>query len=226
MRRTLSVCRSGLAAAAAVVLLTACGGSDGDDSASESSATTSSSASETTENSAPQADSEFCTEAAAIQERVAAGPDRARPEQPRRDLPAGVGGDPGDRAAGRDRGRLEPVRRRHRAVRRDLADRLRGPGRLRPVAAQAGEVRPSSARPASVQTYLATQCGLRTTRRPSRPPPPAERYRLTSVSCGPPLIPEVAGRSSSGVGTLRVPVVCGSAAADVDAPGVAATAPG
>ena len=81
MRRTLSLCRSGLAAAAAVVLLTACGGSDEDSTASEttSSSTTSSSASETPENTAPQADSEFCTEAAAIQERVTAslsGPDQ------------------------------------------------------------------------------------------------------------------------------------------------------
>jgi hypothetical protein len=74
MRRTLSLCRSGLAAAAAVVLLTACGGGDGDSTAAEStsSSSTSSSASETTENTAPQADSEFCTEAAAIQERVTA----------------------------------------------------------------------------------------------------------------------------------------------------------
>ena len=73
MRRTLSLCRSGLAAAAAVVLLTACGGSDEDSNASEStSSSSSSSASVTTENTAPQADSEFCTEAAAIQERVTA----------------------------------------------------------------------------------------------------------------------------------------------------------
>jgi hypothetical protein len=79
MRRTLSLCRSGLAAAAAVVLLSACGGSDEDGNASESSSSStssssssSSSASETTENTAPQADSEFCTEAAAIQERIAA----------------------------------------------------------------------------------------------------------------------------------------------------------
>ena len=73
MRRTLSLCRSGLAAAAAVVLLTACGGSDEDSNASEStSSSSSSSASETTENTAPQADSAFCTEAAAIQERVTA----------------------------------------------------------------------------------------------------------------------------------------------------------
>jgi hypothetical protein len=73
MGRTLSFCRSGLAAAAAVVLLTACGGSDDDTTAAETTtSSSSSSASETTENSAPQADSEFCTQAAAIQERIAA----------------------------------------------------------------------------------------------------------------------------------------------------------
>jgi hypothetical protein len=75
MRRTLILCRSGLAAAAAVVLLTACGGSDEDSNASDSttsSSSSSSSASETSENNAPQADSQFCTEAAAIQERIAA----------------------------------------------------------------------------------------------------------------------------------------------------------
>lgn len=73
MRRTLILCRSGLAAAAAVVLLTACGGSGDDTSASEStSSSSSSSAAETTENTAPQADSEFCTSAAAIQERITA----------------------------------------------------------------------------------------------------------------------------------------------------------
>ena len=94
MRRTLSLCRSGLAAAAAVVLLTACGGSDEDTNASDStSSSSSSSASETTENTAPQADSAFCTEAAAIQERVTASLTESGPEQPRRDLPAGLRGD-------------------------------------------------------------------------------------------------------------------------------------
>jgi hypothetical protein len=76
MRRTLAFCRGGLVAAAAAVLLTACGGGSKDDTASSetttSSSSSSSSASETTENTAPQADSEFCTEAAAIQERVTA----------------------------------------------------------------------------------------------------------------------------------------------------------
>jgi hypothetical protein len=73
MRRTLSICRGGLAAAAAVVLLTACGGSEEDTPAAESTSagtTTSSSSPETSENTAPQADSEFCTQAAAVQERI------------------------------------------------------------------------------------------------------------------------------------------------------------
>src|SRR4051794_7987787 len=65
MRRTLIASRAGLTAAAAFVLLTACGGSSGNsnDAASTStSETTTSSA----ENSAPKADSEFCTQAQAL----------------------------------------------------------------------------------------------------------------------------------------------------------------
>ena len=75
MRRTLTACRSGLSVAAAVVLLSACGGSDEDSSAAGSSET-SPSASET---SAGSADSEFCTEAASIQERVGASFTEADP---------------------------------------------------------------------------------------------------------------------------------------------------
>jgi hypothetical protein len=68
MRRTLPACRSGLTVAAVVVLLSACSGSDEDSSAaSSSSAAPSSSASESTGDSA---NSQFCTEAADIQERV------------------------------------------------------------------------------------------------------------------------------------------------------------
>ena len=68
MRRTLIVCRAGLTAAAAFALLTACGGGSGDNKAASTSAseTTSSSA----ENSAPQADSEFCTQAQALIEAL------------------------------------------------------------------------------------------------------------------------------------------------------------
>jgi hypothetical protein len=65
MRRTLTLCRGGLTVAAALVLLTACGGSsEGSDkaAAASSSEPTASSA----ENTAPQADSEFCTQAKAL----------------------------------------------------------------------------------------------------------------------------------------------------------------
>ncbi|SFF57199.1 hypothetical protein [Blastococcus tunisiensis] len=67
MRRTLTVCRSGLSLAAAVVLVTACGGSDDEDAASSESSASTSSAAETT---AEQDDSEFCTQAAAAFEQV------------------------------------------------------------------------------------------------------------------------------------------------------------
>jgi hypothetical protein len=63
--RLFTACRSGLSVAAAAVLLSACGGSDEGGSASGSSET-SARASE----SGASADSQFCTDAAAIQERV------------------------------------------------------------------------------------------------------------------------------------------------------------
>lgn len=69
MRTSLRLCRTGLSAAAALVLLTACGGS-GDkksDSAASSAPTTSAS-----ETSADAAGSQFCTEAAAVQQRIGA----------------------------------------------------------------------------------------------------------------------------------------------------------
>ncbi|TFV53424.1 hypothetical protein [Blastococcus sp. TF02A-35] len=65
MRRSVSACRAGVSLAAAVVLLSACGGSDEDGSAAGSS----SSATATTAGSAV---SQFCTEAASIQERLQA----------------------------------------------------------------------------------------------------------------------------------------------------------
>lgn len=69
MRRTLTLCRTGLAGAAAFVLLTACGG--GDDTASSSS----SSASETTTSSSSEtgaaADTEFCQQAASLNDALA-----------------------------------------------------------------------------------------------------------------------------------------------------------
>ena len=66
MRRTLTACRSGLSVAAAVVLLSACGGSDEGGSASSTSEASSSAA----ETSADAAGSQFCAEAAAVQENV------------------------------------------------------------------------------------------------------------------------------------------------------------
>jgi hypothetical protein len=68
MRRTLTVCRHGFPLAAAVVLLTACGGSGNDDASSSSSAPTSGAA----ETGAADADSEFCTQAAGIEQTVGA----------------------------------------------------------------------------------------------------------------------------------------------------------
>jgi hypothetical protein len=76
MRRTLTACRTGLSVAAALVLLTACGGSDEDESASSESSASSSSAAETT---APEADSEFCTQAAGIEERVSSSFNQSDP---------------------------------------------------------------------------------------------------------------------------------------------------
>ena len=64
--RIFPTCRSGLSVATAVVLLSACGGSDEDGSAAGSSETSASA----TESSAGSADSQFCTDAASIQERV------------------------------------------------------------------------------------------------------------------------------------------------------------
>lgn len=70
MRRSFTACRTGVSLAAAVLLLTACGGSD--DESSSASGGSSSSAPESTasESGGDNADSEFCTAAAAVQERV------------------------------------------------------------------------------------------------------------------------------------------------------------
>ena len=75
MRRTLTLCRTGLAGAAAVVLLTACSGND---STSASSPSSSSAAASTSASSAPSSgsggasDSEFCTQAASLQDTLSA----------------------------------------------------------------------------------------------------------------------------------------------------------
>lgn len=71
MRRTVPVCRSGFSIVAAAVLLTACGGSD--DSASPgSSASSSSVATSSARSSASAADSQFCRDAAAVEQHVGA----------------------------------------------------------------------------------------------------------------------------------------------------------
>jgi hypothetical protein len=69
MRRTLSVVRGGLATATAVVLLTACS-SGSDDESGDAARSSSGSAAES--SSAGSADSDFCTGAAAVQERIGA----------------------------------------------------------------------------------------------------------------------------------------------------------
>jgi len=65
MRRTLTLCRTALAGAAVAVLLTACGGGSNDDSASTSSAKTTTSSSSSS-SSAAAADTEFCQQAATL----------------------------------------------------------------------------------------------------------------------------------------------------------------
>lgn len=69
MRRTLRVCGHALSVVAAAALLTACGGSGNDGSAASSSGRTSSSASG---SSADAAASDFCKQAAEVQQHVAA----------------------------------------------------------------------------------------------------------------------------------------------------------
>lgn len=65
----LSLIARGVAATAAALLLTGCGGSSDDDATPTPSSEASSSAAETS-SEAPESDSEFCTEAAAIPENL------------------------------------------------------------------------------------------------------------------------------------------------------------
>jgi hypothetical protein len=87
MRRTLTICRTGLAGAAAVALLAACGGNDSTNASSSSSSTSSSSsaAATTTGSSSasaggPAADTEFCKQAATVDDDLA-GLDTSDPTQ-------------------------------------------------------------------------------------------------------------------------------------------------
>ena len=67
MRRSLLACRTGLTVAAALVLVSACGGSEEDGAASpSSSAPAASSSSSAAGSEAPQAGSQFCTEAESL----------------------------------------------------------------------------------------------------------------------------------------------------------------
>jgi hypothetical protein len=85
MRRTLTTFSTGLAGAAAFVLLTACGG--GSDSSAASSSTASSSTAGTTSSSAAESSSggdagssEFCQQAAQLQNELQSAPDISNPE--------------------------------------------------------------------------------------------------------------------------------------------------
>jgi hypothetical protein len=70
MRPSLTVCRSGLLVAAAAVLLTACGGSAEDEAAQSSAAQSSAAQSSAAQSSAAASESDFCTQAAGIEDRI------------------------------------------------------------------------------------------------------------------------------------------------------------
>src|SRR4051812_38884331 len=79
MRRTLTLCRTGLAGVAAAVLLTACSGSDDSSASSSSSAVESTSASAgASSGSGSGSGSEFCTQAASLENTLSA-PDLSDP---------------------------------------------------------------------------------------------------------------------------------------------------
>jgi hypothetical protein len=77
MRRTLTLCRTALAGAALAVLLTACGGGGNDNSASSTSAKSTTSSS----SSAAAADTEFCKQAASLQQDLTNLSNTAEPSQ-------------------------------------------------------------------------------------------------------------------------------------------------
>jgi hypothetical protein len=80
MRRTLTLCRTGLAGAAAFVLLTACGGGNSNDSASSSSSKSSTSSSSSS-SSAAAADTEFCQQASTLDQDLAGLGNASDPSQ-------------------------------------------------------------------------------------------------------------------------------------------------
>jgi hypothetical protein len=77
MRRTLTLCRTALAGAALAVLLTACGGGGNDNSASSTSAKSTTASS----SSAAAADTEFCKQAATLNQDLGNLSNTADPSQ-------------------------------------------------------------------------------------------------------------------------------------------------
>jgi hypothetical protein len=159
MRRIPRACRGALAVATVVVLVSACGGSDEGSSAAGSSGT---SPSATQSSAAPSADSEFCTKAGSIQQRVAStftesdpadlgallqqGAKEVRETEPPTDIAA-------DWAALADG--LEQVAASFAGV--DLNDPAAQQALGRKIAELQG---PLSTASTNVENYLRNQCGL------------------------------------------------------------------
>jgi hypothetical protein len=168
MRRPLTLCRAGLPLAAAVVLLTACGGDDGDGGTADatSSAETSSSAEETSASEeAPEAGSDFCTAATALNEQldsaVSGGGDPASVEDSLRtasegiraiEPPAEISDDWNTLADG-----LDELGAAYTEL--DEADPESVSAFQQRVAELQGELTGASA---NVETYLTEQCGIDT----------------------------------------------------------------
>ena len=159
MRRIPRACRGALFVATSVVLVSACGGSDEGSSAAGTSET---SASATQSSAAPSADSEFCTTAGSIQQRVAStftgsdpadlgallqqGAKEVRETEPPTDIAA-------DWAALADG--LEQVAASFAGV--DLNDPAAKQALGRKIAELQG---PLSTASTNVENYLRDQCGL------------------------------------------------------------------
>jgi hypothetical protein len=161
MSPTLTACRSGLSVAAAVVLLTACGGSDDETSASSSSSESSSSSSET---STKASDSEFCTQAGGIEDRVNTSFDQSDPAALGQTLrqvagevkaiepPAEIADDWNTLAAA-----VEQI-----ATALESTD-LNDPAAQQSVGAQLGQLQTElEASATNVENYLASECGIET----------------------------------------------------------------
>lgn len=160
MRRISRARRGALSVAAVVVLVSACGGSDESSSSASESGETSAGA--TRSSAAPPADSEFCTKAGSIQQRVTAsftesdpadlgallqqGADEVRETEP----PAEIAADWAALADG-----LEQVAASFAGV--DLDDPAAQQALGRKIAELQG---PLSTASTNVETYLRDECGL------------------------------------------------------------------